>query len=172
MTKIRRNGPCPCGSGSKAKRCCDGNDEAMGFHCLPADLCLSVAPDLVDIEKEEFRALFDELPFLPEIYRSLYVNLGMITPDMDRAIDALDDNDMDGFREVLKRVTAEVDTPGRRLKLAEAILTLRDEECIPADLAAAAVLDLGMKGGSNLLLSSVANSLLVLADATGILMPA
>src|SRR5664280_3622053 len=31
MAKIRRNGPCPCGSGSKAKRCCYGTHEAVGL---------------------------------------------------------------------------------------------------------------------------------------------
>ena len=39
MAKIRRNEPCPCGSGSKAKRCCYGNNEETEIHCLPFELC-------------------------------------------------------------------------------------------------------------------------------------
>ena len=47
MAKIRRNEPCPCGSGSKAKRCCYGNNKAAEIHCLPTEFCKEVTPDLV-----------------------------------------------------------------------------------------------------------------------------
>jgi hypothetical protein len=162
MAKIRRNGPCPCGSGSKAKRCCYGNNGALEIHHLPAELCEEVIPDLKRIDREEFRALFDQLVYLPEIDTSLQQRLGILTPDMDRAISALQDDDVEDFDEVLDKVVADVDSPERRLELAQAVLTLRDEGRIPCDLAAAAVLELDGKE-STLFLSSVAESLAVLA---------
>ena len=162
MAKIRRNGPCPCGSGCKAKRCCYGNDGALEIHHLPAELCEEVIPDLKRIDRDEFRALFDELLYLPEIDTSLQQRLGILTPDMDRAISALQDDDVEVFDEVLDKVVADVDSPGRRIELAQAVLTLRDEGRIPSELAAAAVLELDGKE-STLFLSSVAESLAVLA---------
>jgi hypothetical protein len=81
---------------------------------------------------------------------------------MDRAISALQDDDVEVFDEVLDKVVVDVDSPGRRLELAQAVLALRDEGRIPSDLAAAAVLELDGKE-SSLFLSSVAESLAVLA---------
>ena len=155
MAKIRRNGPCPCGSGSKAKRCCYGNDDAIEIHHLPAELCEGVIPDLKSIDRDEFRALFDQLLYLPEIDTSLQLHLGILTPDMDRAISALQDDDVDTFDEVLDEVVADIDSPGRRVELAQAVIALRDRGRIPPDLAAAAVLELDGRV-STLLLSSVA----------------
>jgi hypothetical protein len=162
MAKIRRNGPCPCGSGSKAKRCCYGNDEAMEIHHLPAELCEEVIPDLKSIDRDEFRALFDELLYLPEIDTTLQQRLGILTPDMDRAISALQDDDVEVFDEVLDTVVADVDSPDRRVELAQAVIALRDRGHIPPELAAAAVLELDGRV-STLFLSSVAESLAVLA---------
>jgi hypothetical protein len=162
MAKIRRNGPCPCGSGSKAKRCCYGNDGAEEIHQLPAELFHEVIPDLQRIDRDEFRALFDELLYLPEIDTSLQLRLGILTPDMGRAISALQDDDAEIFGEVLDKVVADIDSPYRRLELARAVLALRDEGRIPSQLAATAVIDLDGKE-SSLFLSSVAESLSVLA---------
>ena len=132
MAKIRRNGPCPCGSGSKAKRCCYGNDEAREIHHLPAELCEEVIPNLKRLDRDEFRALFDQLLYLPEIDTSLQQRLGILTPDLDRAIGALEDDDVEVFEEVLYKVVADIDSPDRRLELAQAVLTLRDEGRVPA----------------------------------------
>src|SRR5450759_5262146 len=137
MAKIRRNGPCPCGSGSKAKRCCYGNDEAVGVHHLPTELVEGVIPDLKSIDRDEFRSLFDQLLYLPEVDTSLQLRLGILTPDMDRAISALQDDDVEVFDEVLDTVVADVDSPDRLFELATAVLTLRDRGRIPSDLAAA-----------------------------------
>jgi hypothetical protein len=162
MAKIRRNGPCPCGSGSKAKRCCHAIHETTEIHHLPPELCEEVIPDLKGIDLDEFRSLFDELLYLPEIDTSLQQRLGILTPDMDRAIGALQDDDVDVFGDVLDKVVADVDSPGRRVELAQAVIALRDRGRIPSDLAAAAVLELDGPE-STLFLSSVAESLAVLA---------
>jgi hypothetical protein len=162
MAKIRRNGLCPCGSGSKAKRCCYGNDEAIEIHHLPSKLCEEVVPDLKGLDRDEFRSLFDQLLYLPEIDTSLQLRLGILTPDMDRAISALQDDDVEVFDQVLDKVVADVDSPDRRVELAQAVIALRDRGRIPSDLAAAAILELDGKE-STLFLSSVAESLAVLA---------
>jgi hypothetical protein len=110
------------------------------------------------------RALFNQLAYLPSIDTSLQVQLpGITTPDVNRAINALRSDDQDGFDNALRRVIAAVDTLERRIELAQAVIGLRDEGRIPPKLAAVAVLELDRKK-SAFLLSSVAESLVVLAD--------
>ena len=133
-----------------------------GFHFLPLEFCDEVVPDLKGTDEIEFRSLFDELLYLPEIDTSLQVRLGILTPDMDRAISALQDDDVEEFDQALDKVVAEVDSPGRRIELAQAVITLRNQGRIPPNLAAAAVLELDCRE-STLFLSSVAESLAVLA---------
>ena len=160
MAKIRRNGPCPCGSGSKAKRCCYAIHETV--HCLPPELCKEVVPDLRGVDEVSLRSLFDQLLYLPEIDTSLQTRLGILTPDMDRAIAALQDDDDEEFDLALNKAVPEVDSIDRRIELARTVITLRNNGRIPPMLAAVAVLDLDGKD-STLFLSSVAESLAVLA---------
>ena len=87
---------------------------------------------------------------------------GIVTPDMDRAINALRDDDDDGFDDTLDKVLAVIDSPERRLALAEAVLRLRDEGQITRKFAAMAVLELD-RPESMLFRSSVAESFAVLA---------
>ena len=46
MAKIKRNGPCPCGSGSKAKRCCYGTQEPVHDGMLPPEVGDAAIDDL------------------------------------------------------------------------------------------------------------------------------
>jgi hypothetical protein len=87
---------------------------------------------------------------------------GIITPDIDDAIRALQDDDGDEFDRILDLVVPTVDTVQRRIDLAHAALSLRDQGRIPPLLAALAVLDLDEEE-SILLISSVAESISVLA---------
>jgi hypothetical protein len=163
MAKIRRNGPCPCGSGSKAKRCCFGVDEAVAPGPLPPELGDDAIADLHGTDEVELRLYFDQLLYLPEIDTSLQVRLpGIITPNMDRAINALRNDDDEEFDEALERVVSAVDSPERRLELAQAVLRLRDEGQINRKFAAVAVLELDREE-SMVFRSSVAESLAVLA---------
>jgi hypothetical protein len=163
MAKIRRNEPCPCGSGSKAKRCCQTPHAYVDIRVLPLDLCQNVANDLPGSTQAEMRALFDQLAYLPSIDTSLQVHLpGISTPAMDRAIHALRSDDQDGFDNALAQVVTAVDTLDRRIELAQAVIELRDHGRIPPKLAAVAVLELD-RVKSAFLLSSVAESLVVLA---------
>ena len=162
MAKIRRNGPCPCGSGSKAKRCCYGNHWETAIHCLPLELLGWVVPELEGIDAVEVRSLLDELLYLPVLDPSLQLRLGILTPTMDAAIGAIQDDDVDVLDELIHKVVAEVDSPRRRAELIRAVTALRDEGRIPSELAAMAVLELTRKR-SAFFLSSVVKSLAVLA---------
>ena len=165
MTKIRRNEPCPCGSGSKAKRCCQAPHAYVDVRVLPLDLCQSVVNDLAGSTQAEMRALFDQLVYLPAIDASLQVRLpGIISTDMDRAIHALRDDHGSVFDEALGRVVTAVDTLERRIELAQAVIALRDQGRIPAKVAAVAVLELD-RDESVFFLSAVAESLAALASS-------
>jgi hypothetical protein len=165
MAKIRRNEPCPCGSGSKAKRCCEAAPHAyVDIRVLPLDLCQNVANDLPGSTQVEMRALFDQLIYLPAVDASLHVRLpGIITADMDGAINALRDDLGTVFDEALGRIVPTVDTLERRIELAQAVIALRDQGRIPAKLAAVAVFELDREE-SVFFLSAVAESLAALAD--------
>ena len=163
MAKIRRNEPCPCGSGSKAKRCCQAPHAYVDVRVLPLELCQGVVNDLPGSTQTEMRELFDQLVYLPAVDVSLQVRLpGIITPHMDRAINALRDADGAGFDEALGQVVTAVDTLERRIELANAVIELRNQRRVPPKLAAVAVLDLDREE-SVFFLSSVAESLAVLA---------
>jgi hypothetical protein len=163
MAKIRRNEPCPCGSGSKAKRCCEVPHAYVDVRVMPLDLCQNVVNDLPGSTQAEMRALFDQLVYLPAVDASLQVRLpGIITTDMDRAINALRDDNGTAFDDALGRVVPAVDTLERRIDLAQAVVTLRDQGRIPPKLAAVAVLELDREE-SVFFLSAVAESLAALA---------
>ena len=70
---------------------------------------------------------------MPEIDTSLQLRLGILTPTMDSAIGAIQDDDVDVLDEVFDKVVAEVDSPSRRIELAQAVTTLRDQGRIPSD---------------------------------------
>ena len=128
MAKIKRNGPCPCGSGSKAKRCCYGTARAGPRRDAAQRGGDAAIEDLSGTDEIELRVYFDGLVDLPELDTSLQVRLpGLITPDMERAIDALREDDYDGFDDALEKVLGAIDSPERRLALAEAVLRLRDQ---------------------------------------------
>lgn len=163
MAKIKRNGPCPCGSGSKAKRCCYGTGEPVHDGMLPKEVGDAAIADLKGTDELELRAYFERLFDLPEFDASLQVRLpGIITPDMARAINALRGDDGDRFDDALDKVLDAVDSPERRLALAEAALRLRDQGQLNRKFAAIAVFELD-RPESVLFRSSVAESLAVLA---------
>ena len=163
MAKVRRNVPCPCGSGNKAKRCCYGTREPLHDGRLPKEIGDAAIADLQGSDEIELRVYFDQLFDLPDLDASLQVRLpAIITPDIEKAIDALRDDDGDDFDAALDRVLDAVDSPERRLGLAEAVISLRDRGRLQPKLAAIAVFELD-RPESVLFRSSVATSLAVLA---------
>jgi len=174
MAKIQRNGPCPCGSGNKAKRCCYAPQNEL--RAIPVDLCQQAMSDLAGTERVEMYALFDELVYLPEIDISLQVRMpGILTPEIHRAVGALRADDGEEFDRALPDVVRMVDTVDRRLELVRAVVRLRDQGRIPSKLAALAIFELDREY-SSLFHSSVAESLGVLAGEqrtpTGLLVAA
>jgi hypothetical protein len=163
MAKVKRNGPCPCGSGDKAKRCCYGAREPAHDGMLPKEIGDAAIADLNGTNEIELRAYFDQLLDLPELDVSLQIRLpGIITPDMERAINTLRDGDGDGFDDALDQVRNAIDSPERRLALAKAVLALRDQGKITKKFAAMAVIEID-RPQSMTFRSSVAESLAVLA---------
>jgi SEC-C motif len=176
MAKVQRNQPCPCGSGSKAKRCCHGPIQFVDLRVMPLEMGQEALDVLAGTDKTEMRALFDQLVYLPELDLSLQVPLpAILTPDVDRAVRALRGDDGDAFDEALAKVVSMVDTLDRKIDLAQAVVVLRDAGRISPKLAALAVFDLD-RPDSSLFLSSVAESIGVLAGEertpTGLLVAA
>ena len=163
MAKVQRNQPCPCGSGSKAKRCCYGPEQIIEVRVMPLDLTEDAISVLRATSVIELRALFDQLFYLPELDLSLQVPLpGVITPEIDQAISALRDEDGERFDRALATVVPSVDTVDHRITLARATIALRDQGRISAELAAMAVFELDREQ-SILFTSAVAESIGVLA---------
>ena len=67
MAKVKRNGPCPCGSGNKAKRCCYGTQEPVHDGMLPREVGDAAIEDLNGTDEIELRAYFDGLLDLSEL---------------------------------------------------------------------------------------------------------
>jgi hypothetical protein len=163
MAKVQRNDPCPCGSGNKAKRCCYGPERTIDVRVMPLDITQDAVSVLRATSEIELRVLFDELLYLPEMDLSLQVPLpGIITPEIDQAISALQDDDGEKFDRVLATVVPTVDTVERRVNLAQAVIALRDQGRISAKLAAMAIFELDREQ-SILFTSAVAESIGVLA---------
>ena len=163
MAKIRRNDPCPCGSKQKAKRCCYSSERLAADSQVRRafrELCQQVARDLRDVERAEFDELFHQAIHLPELDLSLQVRLPkVISPEIERARAALDDEDEDAFDDALWEVAPQFDTPPRRLELARAIIALRDAGKVDPKIAAVAVFDLSEGDSSAVFISSIAEAI-------------
>jgi len=163
MAKVKRNGPCPCGSGNKAKRCCYGPVEYLDVRIMPLEVYRDSIAELAGTTKDEFEDLLAELVNLPEFDLSLQVPLPSIwTPDLDRAVKTLHDDDTEEFRDALTHVVARLDTVRQRLLLARAVVVLRDAGRLSKKLAALAVIELDREY-SAFFASSVAESIAVVA---------
>ena len=149
MAKIRRNGPCPCGSGSKPKRCAHECGRAPVVHRLPGGILRAVEPDLVGLDPDTVRSLLDQVHRLSVIHPTLRLDLANLTAAEERAVEAIMTAPPETSEPVRSRLIRQVlvalDSPGRRIGLARAVLSLRDEGHISSDLAAAAVLQLAME---------------------------
>jgi hypothetical protein len=126
-----------------AKRCCYGNIGATRIWRLLLELV-------------------DQLPYLPKIDTSLRLRLGILTPKMDTAIRAVQNDDVDVLAEVFDEVAAEVYSPSRRIELARARSPSATRGVSPPISPPLPSLELGPEE-SMLFASSVAESLAVLA---------
>jgi hypothetical protein len=94
-------------------------------------------------DDEQLDELHDALVDLPGFDPSLLWPLPrLLTPELVRLGEALGEEDTEAVLPVLAGVLARLDTPRARAGLARAVLALRDGGRLPAELAAAAVIDL------------------------------
>jgi hypothetical protein len=141
-----RNQPCPCGSGRKTKRCCGQQrgpaaDQLARAHV--AALCQDTIRDLADLSEGSLDILWEALIDLPGIDYSLLVTLPeLISPDLQRLRESVQDDDPDWGWDALTAIVTEIDTPQQRARLADAIVSLRDQRRITRRQAAYALLDL------------------------------
>jgi SEC-C motif len=145
VVQVRRNGPCPCGSGIKAKRCCLEGRELLGSppRFLPAALCHEAARVLAGVGADEFEVLFSQMLDLPEIDSSLQVPLPeLFMPEVFEILCLLDFDDSDAWADELDELAFAVDSPELRVLLAQAVVALRDRGRISSTLAAVAIEDL------------------------------
>jgi len=146
MAKLSRNDPCPCGSGRKAKRCCGtprGPSERSLARAELSHRADAAASMLASLGRREAVDLFYELAHLPAVDLTLVMRLPTpLSPELDRLIDALADDDPDAAKRVLPGVIAKLDTPELRLRLARALAALAEAGKISDELAAAGLIDL------------------------------
>lgn len=141
-----RNDPCPCGSGRKTKRCCGqqrGPSEEQLARAHLAALCRESIGDLGDLSEDTLDILWQDLIDLPRLDYSLLVTLPtLIGPDPHRLRESVQDDDPDWGWDALTAIAKQVDTPQQRARLADAIVSLRDQHRIGRRHAAYALLDL------------------------------
>jgi hypothetical protein len=149
MPKPGRNDPCPCGSGRKVKRCCGEQrgpsaDDLARAHV--AQLAQQAVPDLAGLSDRALDHLWEGLMDLPGVDYSLLVTLPkLIGPDLQRLRESIEHDDPDRGWDALTAVHKQIDTPQQRTRLADAIVTLRDQRRINRHQAAYALLDLSTR---------------------------
>ncbi len=159
MGAAGRNEHCECGSGRKAKRCCGvqrGPSEADLARAFLAGQVRPAARALRGCSDEELEDLQAEMLELPTIDTSLQLPLPrLLTPDVDRLLLAIEEEDLDDIEDALPAVLARLDTPVARAKLARAVLALRDRNRIDPKVAAVALIELSAPKLQRLVSSAV-----------------
>jgi hypothetical protein len=99
LVKVRRNDPCPCGSGKKYKKCCLPKGEAFAQETAPGSAAAQAAEDEVEDEWEEAEppeeadvrtadGLADAAPWPPaREYPRLDENLPTLPADQQRIVE-------------------------------------------------------------------------------------
>ncbi|MCA1672520.1 MAG: SEC-C domain-containing protein [Actinobacteria bacterium] len=146
MGAAGRNERCRCGSGRKAKRCCGvqrGPSEADLARAFLAGQVRPAARLLRGCSDAELNDLAAEMIELPTIDTSLQLPLPrLLTPDVDRLLVAIEEDDLDEIDAALPPVLARVDTPVARADLARAVVRLRERGRIDPKVAAVALIEL------------------------------
>lgn len=159
MGAAGRNEQCECGSGRKAKRCCGvqrGPSEADVARAFLAGQVRPAARVLCRCSDDELEALEAEMLELPTIDSSLQLSLPrLLTPEVDRLLVAIEEDDLDAIDDALPAVLARVDTPVARAELARAVLALRDRGRIDPKVAAVALIELSAPKLQRLVSSAV-----------------
>ncbi|MGH2706794.1 MAG: YecA family protein [Actinomycetota bacterium] len=169
MAKLGRNDLCPCGSSRKVKRCCGvqrGPSQAQLDQAFLFTQARAAARSLLSLDDEELRSLWEQLFDLPERSLSLLVPLPkIITPDLQRLMKAVSDEDPEESEEAMPTVLKRVDTPQNRAALARSVLALKEAGELEEFLAAVAIIDLADQSRSALVCASLIRSILVASGA-------
>ena len=154
-----RNEQCGCGSGRKAKRCCGvprGPSEADLARAFLAGQRRPAARVLRACSDEELDDLEAEVLELPTLDTSLQLPLPrLVTPDVERLLSAIEEDDVDEMDAALPAVLAHVDTPVARADLARAVLAMRDRGRVDPKVAAMALVELTVPKLQRLMSSAV-----------------
>jgi hypothetical protein len=154
MATVGRNDPCPCGSENKFKRCCS-SPERLALEGLSSE----VAADLAYVGSAELVELLEQAKESFQCEESLQVHLPMPSILSCASSLARAGSDDAAHQEAAWGMVRHLDTTERRLRLAHAIIALRDAGEVAPELAAAAVVHLHVTANSALVLSSIRNSL-------------
>ena len=169
MADCGRNGPCRCGSGKKAKRCCGlwrGPSSTELAKAFVAEEGRRAALRLAGLARDDLEELFEQMAELPA--RDVRMQLPLprvLGPELEALRMAIDADDDDGVDELLDAAVAEVDDPCGRAELARAALALAEAGRVDRRVAAAAVVDLGV-ASSALVRASLLQALAVSVGAT------
>ena len=145
--KQGRNEQCRCGSGRKAKHCCDSTSgpspEAID-RSFVARAAEGSRPWLLAIRARDAVAIYlDELSVLPERFPELQVDLpALVDPALDRLLVACAVEDEHGIDDGLDEVGPGFDTPAERARLARVVVQLQEDGELHPSLAAFALFDL------------------------------
>ena len=177
MGAAGRNEQCGCGSGRKAKRCCGvqrGPSESDLARAFLASQVPPAARALRRCSDDELDDLQAEMLELPTIDTSLQLPLPrLLTPDVDRLLVAIEEDDLGGIEEALPAVLARVDTPVARAQLARSLLALQDQGRVDPKVAAMAMVELSAPKLQSLVSAAVFHAALVvlgeLATPSGLL---
>jgi SEC-C motif len=144
VSKIKRNEPCPCGSGLKAKRCCGvqrGPSQESQAQAFLATVARASAPKVVHLSDEAFLDLYEKACALPATDLSLQVELPKLaSPELGRLYATVSDEEPDP--ELLADVAEQLDTPLQRARLARAVIARVQAGAVGERVAAAALVDL------------------------------
>jgi len=133
-----------------------GPSEADLARAFLADQARLAARVLRRCSDEELDDLEAEMLDLPTVDSSLQLPLPrLLTPDVDRLLLAIEQDDLDEMVDALPAVLARVDTPVARARLARAVLALRDRGGIDPQVSAVAVIDLSAQKSQRLIGSAV-----------------
>lgn len=170
MAERRRNGPCECGSGKKAKRCCGVRRGPAAGELAKAFLAEQrrwATTRLMEVARADFEELFDQMVDLPAQEVSLQVRLPrLLSPELEALRLAIDDDDHETVDLLVGPALVQLDDPQRRGQLVGAVRTLADAGRVDPQVAALAVIDLAAPD-SSLLRSSLLEALAVSIGAAG-----
>jgi hypothetical protein len=160
VAKQGRNERCRCGSGLKAKYCCDSpcgpSPDAADRSFLTRAIRDSI-PALVALRANGGPSNYiDDVLELPAHFPELVVSLpALVDPELDALLFACEVGDGQAVRDVIAKVSRRFHTVAERARLARVIVRLREEESIDEIVAVLALVDLRRDDASALLEAAV-----------------